>query len=286
MIEAYLDELGRELGAVGIRGRLRDAASSPSPSDHLRCDPEAPARFGAPARAGEHLRRRAGSASVATGRGLGVRSRSPSRAPSTPSSFVGAAFAGSRRPTLAGSGRSSCFPSSILAPQVAFVAGSLALVRALRRRERPAPERRADRDQPPDVGRRSPRARDDGRASWPSPSQLRTRAPDWWVASTLARSPGRLAAARCSPRCRRPAPRGSGHRSPGEAGDSFDDLGFGRTDPWRFAGRVAFAVGPRRVARGSASRATRSTGLMPGRPKRSLASAASPSSAGFSACAR
>jgi len=29
----------------------------------------------------------------------------------------------------------------------------------------------------------------------------------------------------------------------GDAGDVFDDLGFGRTNPWRFARRVSLAVG-------------------------------------------
>ena len=29
----------------------------------------------------------------------------------------------------------------------------------------------------------------------------------------------------------------------GDAGDVFDDLGFGRTDPWRFARRVAIGLG-------------------------------------------
>ena len=42
---SYLDELGRELGAVGIRGRLRGRILAEA-DDHLRSDPEALGRFG------------------------------------------------------------------------------------------------------------------------------------------------------------------------------------------------------------------------------------------------
>ena len=47
----------------------------------------------------------------------------------------------------------------------------------------------------------------------------------------------------CSPRARLSVAARSDPASPAPAGDLFDDLGFGRTDPWRFARRVAFGLG-------------------------------------------
>ncbi len=47
MIESYLSDLRHELGAVGIRSRLRRRILAES-EDHLRSDPDALARFGEP----------------------------------------------------------------------------------------------------------------------------------------------------------------------------------------------------------------------------------------------
>jgi hypothetical protein len=72
--------------------------------------------------------------------------------------------------------------------------------------------------------------------------ELRDAAEGWWTSWTLAGAVGAsclfVLAAIPVIRASRLHPEVAG-----EAGDIFDDLGFGRTDPWRFARRVALGVG-------------------------------------------
>ncbi|HEY6029209.1 MAG TPA: hypothetical protein VIU44_01515, partial [Gaiellaceae bacterium] len=120
---SYLAELSRELGAVGIRGGLRRRILAEA-DDHLRSGGDAE-RFGAPREIAERFavelapsvsRRGAYTAFAALAVAGGV---------------YAAAFLSIGTP----SGLLDLLPAAvaIVAPQVAFVCGSLALLRALRR---------------------------------------------------------------------------------------------------------------------------------------------------------
>jgi hypothetical protein len=236
MIEDYLRELGRELRAVGIRGSLRCRILGEA-IDHLSSDPDAPRRFGtasevANAFAAELGARRSRRAAVSAFLALGLAG-----------AVYAVAWVGARPPApdtwplvavLA-------FPAVIVAPQVAFVAGVLALVRSLRRREPVLPSAELTV-----INRRTSVALASGLVTMGALAllafALRDDMPGWWVASTLAGSAVASAllvlaaipvagATRLHPKVA------------GRAGDVFDDLGFGRTDPWRFARRVALAAG-------------------------------------------
>lgn len=120
---SYLDELSRELGAVGIRGRLRRRIVAET-DDHLRSG-GVPERFGAPREIAEPFaaelapcvsRRSAYGAFAALAVAGGV--------------YAAAFFSFSRPPPTADL---LPFAVAVAAPQVAFVSGSLALLRALRR---------------------------------------------------------------------------------------------------------------------------------------------------------
>lgn len=123
-----IEQLGRELAAVGIRGRQRDRILAEF-EDHLACDPEA--RLGEPRRlaqqfADEYASDAARRTAFATFGALAV----VAAAVALPQLML------PRVPDITG-GRSSflVFPATlalILGAQIAFVAGCLAAVRALR----------------------------------------------------------------------------------------------------------------------------------------------------------
>lgn len=129
----YAERLSGELSRVGIRGRLR-ARIVAEIADHLACDPGA--ELGPPERLarqfadelGTSLARRAAFVSFAA------------------LSFAGAMFAAAflTHPALLRTATDTARPFSsiaavllVVAPQVALVAGSLAALRALRRRRAP-----------------------------------------------------------------------------------------------------------------------------------------------------
>lgn len=132
MIERYLAELSNELGAVGIGGRLRRRILLET-EDHLRSDPDGLPRFGTPAVVAERF-----ADELAT-----VRSRAAANATFLALAVAGIAYAASlfaaNRGTDIFAGRLFvlAFPAAVLlvlAPQLAFVAGSLAALRSFRRR--------------------------------------------------------------------------------------------------------------------------------------------------------
>ena len=234
-------ELSRELASVGIRGGLRRRILGES-EDHLRSDPEGAERFGAPgvvanAFASELGARASRRAAVGAFVALGVAGAVYAV------SFVGASFAHQPPADEWPLAAALAFAAVIFAPQVAFVAGSLAFVRSLRRRERvlPSEELRV-------INRRTGLALLAGLATMAALAliafELRNAADGWWVTFTLVCSAAAaillaLAAVPTSGAARlRP-------RVAGEAGDVFDDLGLERyrNDPWRFARWVALGVG-------------------------------------------
>jgi hypothetical protein len=241
VIEDYLHELRRELAAVGIRGALRARILAES-EDHLRSDPDGVQRFGTPeevanafaSELGAHAARRAAIGAFAA---LGVAGAVYAV------SLVGLSFAHRPPPDTWPLAAILAFPIVIFAPQVAFVTGSLALVRSLRRRELvlPTEELRV-------INRRTGFALLAGLATMAALGliafELRDVADRWWVSFTLVGSA--LAASSLvlvavpTTKAARLRP-----RIAGEAGDVFDDLGLGRyrEHPWRFAWWVAFGVG-------------------------------------------
>ena len=236
----YVDALNGELGRVGIRGRLRRRILA-EVEDHLRSDRDAERRFGSPsdvanefaAEVGTHASRRAavvGFFALAVAGGV-----------------FAACFAG-----LAVVGRSKSEPPAaavaslvlIIAPQVAFVSGTLALLRVLRRRNARVLAS-AERVM---VNRRTGLALTAGLATMGALAVLgieyRHELAHWWVSftliATLTASSLLLLAAFPALRAIRLHP-----QVPGSAGDVFDDVGFVRyrDKPWLFAARVALLVG-------------------------------------------
>jgi len=239
VIEEYLDELGRELGRVGIRGRVRRRVLAES-EDHLRSDVEALERFGSPAALANQFAAELGAQSsrratvsafaalAAAGVVYGV-------------SFVGAAFAGQPAPDTWPRLAQLMLVVVIVAPQVAFVAGSLGLLRTLRRREPVLPSAELSV-----LNRRTGVALASGFVSMAALAilalELRNESAAWWVAVTLVGAsvvaPLLLLAGIPLQRASRLRPHVAG-----DAGDLFDDIGLGRTGPWRFACLVAGTVG-------------------------------------------
>jgi hypothetical protein len=211
-----IDELSRELGAVGIKGRLRRRILTEA-ADHLQSDPDAAARFGAPSE-------------VANAFAAELGARASRRA--AVSAFLALGVAG--LVVLA-------FPVLIVAPQISFVAGVLALVRSLRRREAILPSAELTV-----INRRTTVALASGLVTMVALAlfafELSDAMAGWWVLTTMSgatlASSLIVLAALPTAGATRLRPQVAGH-----AGDVFDDLGFWRTDPWRFARRVAFAAG-------------------------------------------
>jgi amino acid transporter len=238
VIEAYLDELSSELGNVGVRGRVRRRILAES-EDHLRSDPDAVERFGAPAElanafAAELGARASRRAAVGAFLALGVAGAVYAL------SFVGAALAGRPAPDTWPALAQVALPVAIVAPQVAFVAGSLALVRVLRRREKTLPSAELSV-----LNRRTGVALLFGLVTMVALAliafELRHDVASWWVALTLS---GTAVAGLLLVLAAGPALGATRFRPvvAGQAGDLFDDLGF-RTDPWRFARRLAIGLG-------------------------------------------
>jgi hypothetical protein len=241
VIDVYLAELGRELSAVGIRGRLRRRILVES-EDHLRADDGALERFGTPAEvanafAAELGARASRRAAVGAFLALGVAGIVYAV------SFLTALSAGQPPPDTWPALAQLAFVVGIVAPQVAFVAGSLALVRVLRRREPVLPSAELTV-----LNRRTGVALVFGIVTMVALGafafELRNDIAGWWVALTLA---GVAIAAPLLVLAALPAA-GAARLRPqvaGDPGDVFDDLGLPgyRDDPWRFARRVAIGLG-------------------------------------------
>jgi hypothetical protein len=236
----YLDELSRELAAHGIGRRARSRILL-EVDDHLRSDPEAQIRFGSArevanafaAELGTQASRRSAVVAFAA---LGVAGAVYAV------TFAALSIAGPPRP-MSSALAALAFATMVVAPQVSFVAGSLALLRSLRRRrERVVPTRELVV-----IRRRAGVALATGLSTMgalavyahESRADLAVRWRELTYASTgaasvlllLAVGPI-LAASRLKARVA------------GEAGDVFDDLRLGglRGDPWRFASLVAAAT--------------------------------------------
>ena len=142
-------------------------------------------------------------------------------------SFVGAAFAGQPPPDTWPLLAQFMLPVVIVAPQVAFVAGSLGLVRTLRRRERVLPSAELTV-----INRRTGVALVSGFVTMAALAilalELRAVSSSWWVVLTLV---GASIAAPLLVLAGIPLVGASRLRPQvaGEGGDVFDDIGFGRT---------------------------------------------------------
>lgn len=204
---SYLAELSRELGAVGIRGGLRRRILAEA-DDHLRSGGDA-ARFGAPREIAERF-----AAELAPSV-----SRRGAWTAFAALAVAGAAYAAAflsipRPPAGIATGDGLAFAVAVAAPQLAFVAGVLAVLRALRRPGDAAV-----------IGRRAALGVLAGIAAVSSVALLTS---PWYAAPTLlllAAAPRTLAAARLA--------------APGAVvGDLRDDLGI-RVQPWRLARLLA-----------------------------------------------
>ena len=239
MIELYLEALDRELVDVGIPIRLRRRFLAEA-EDHLRADDGALERFGTPAEIANQFAAEIG-ARASRRAAVGAFAALAIAGAVYALSFVGAAFAGHPPPDTWPLLALLALVAVIIAPQVSFVAGSLALVRVLRTRRAVLPSSELTV-----INRRTGVALLFGIVTMVALGvlalELRNDSAGWWVALTLvgvaiaipllvlAALPAAVAA-RLKPRVA------------GEPGDLFDDLGFGRTDPWRFAGLVALGLG-------------------------------------------
>jgi hypothetical protein len=237
----YLDELSHELAAHGIRGRTRRRILLEA-DDHLRSDPDAQRRFGSArevantfaAELGAQASRRAAVSAFAA---LGVAGAVYAV------SFVSLGFASPPTEMLDPALGAIAFAVMIVAPQVSFVAGALALLRTLRRRR----ERVIPTSELVVIRRRTGLALLFGLLTMAALSlyayEFRAELAGWWLTLTYTSTAGAsvllafaaapaLTATRLRPQVG------------GEAGDVFADLGpsFG-DDPWRFARFVAIAAG-------------------------------------------
>jgi hypothetical protein len=235
---SYLDELSSELTNVGISGSLRRRIHAEI-SDHLACDPDAD--LGAPR---ELARQFADELGTSRARRAGLASF---LALAVAGTLFGVAFATSPAPAFGyGGAPDSQFLGglanlvAILAPQLAFVAGTLAGLRALRRRS----DRVIPRAEAAIIARRALVGICAGLASMLALALMAIEyhrdVASWWMTLALVGSAvGAAALASVTPWAfsalrTRPAACGS-------AGDLFDD--FGELVPMRLRGRPwAFAV--------------------------------------------
>jgi hypothetical protein len=236
---SYLDELSRELARHGIRGAARRRILA-EVDDHLRSEPDARERFGEPAEIanefaaelGSHSSRRAAAVAFAALAFAGV---------VYAGAFVSLAFASPPTETLEPTLGALALATMVVAPQVAFVAGSLALVRALRRRGRVLPTAELTV-----LRRRTLVALACGTVTMGALAlyayEFAPSLAGWWTTSTYvaAACAAVLLAAASAPALRAARLR---PQVAGSAGDVYDDLGFGAGDPWRLACWVALAVG-------------------------------------------
>ena len=237
-MKPYLTELSRELERVGIHGRLRRRILAES-EDHLRSDPDALARFGPAAELANTFAAELGTRASRRA-AVGAFAALAFAGAVFALSFVSAAFAGRPAPDTWPLLAQIALPVLIVAPQVSFVAGGLALLRVLRRRETVLPS-----EELTVINRRTGVALSSGLVTMAALAviaiELRSEVAGWWVALTLSgtaiAAPLLLLAALPTARATRFRPQVAG-----SAGDLFDDLGF-RTDPWRFAAGVSIALG-------------------------------------------
>jgi hypothetical protein len=236
---SYVDELARELGAVGIGGGRRERILA-EVGDHLRSDPEAESRFG-PSR--ELANAFAADAGTTESRRAAVIAFGALAVAGIVYAIAFVAFGRASHlsdPPLA----SLAFFVIVLAPQIAFVAGALALLRAWRGRARgvlSSAERTV-------LARRTNLALGAGLATMAAvlvyAIEIRSSISGWLFAFTLAGAGAAsmllVVAIVPSVRAARLRP-----RIAGPAGDVFDDLGLAgyRARPWRFALIVAGLAG-------------------------------------------
>ena len=239
---SYIDDLGRELRFHGIRGTTRCRILA-EVIDHLDEDPSAEARFGTAAEVANAFAAELGAqasrrAAVSAFAALGVAGAVYA------ASFGSLSFASASNETLDPALGALAFAAMIVAPQISFVAGMLALVRTLRRRRaRVIPTRELVV-----IRRRTGVALFFGLVTMGALSlygyEFHSLLAGWWLTLTYASTAGAsillalaalpaVSAARVRPEVA------------GEAGDVFSDLGHERfgDDPWRFARVVAVTVG-------------------------------------------
>jgi hypothetical protein len=239
----YVERLNRELTAVGITGRLRRRVAAEI-EDHLACDPKA--ELGEPRDVARRFADELGT----------VRALRAAAASFAALAFAGILFGvafvssppfafGAAPPGAPLLGRLANI-GAILAPQLAFVGGGLAALRAVRRRRAsvvPAAEAAV-------IVRRAVLGTLAGAATMVSLGvmavEFRSHLPGWWVTlgeaaaaagllALAAALPSLLAALRVRP------------IAPGGGGDLFDDFGAWarlpvRGHPWRFAFATAGIV--------------------------------------------
>jgi hypothetical protein len=238
---SYIEDFGRELRAHGIRGTRRCRILA-EVIDHLDEDPSAEKRFGSPAEVanafaaelGVQASRRAAISAFAA---LGVAGVVYAV------SFVSLGFASPPTETLDSALGALALALMIVAPQVSFAAGALALVRTLRRRH----QRAIPTSELVVIRRRTVVALLFGLLTMGALAlyayEFRAELAAWWptltYASTAAASVLLLLAAAPTLAASRLRPQVGG-----DAGDVFADVGlrFG-DDPWRLARVVAIAAG-------------------------------------------
>lgn len=220
----YLDDLAHELSSRGVRGRQRRRILAEF-DDHLRTDPHAEERIGSPRDlanefAADLAARASRRSAVAAFAALAVAG-----------AVYGAVFVSLAPQSIQSSTLTAA--ALVVAPQVAFVAGVLALVRALRIRNSAAATAELIV-----VRRRTGTALVFGGVTMvalavAAGSTLAYASIAVATVLLVAATVPLLAAAHFSPQLA------------GSAGDLFDDLGVERLrmDPWRFARFVALAVG-------------------------------------------
>ena len=238
---SYIEDFGRELRVHGIRGTRRCRILA-EVIDHLDEDPSAEERFGSPAEVANAFaaelgaqasRRSAVSAFAALGVAGAVYAVS----------FVSLGFASPPTELLDPPLGALAFALMIVAPQVAFVSGALALLRTLRRRN----ERAIPTSELVVIRRRTGVALLFGLVTMGALSLFayvfRAELAAWWLTLTYTSTAGASVllglAAVPALTARRLRPQVAG-----EAGDVFADVGvrFGG-DPWRFARLVSIAAG-------------------------------------------
>jgi len=236
---SYVDELARELSRRGVRGATRRRILS-EVDDHLRSEPETEERFGSPAAIANEFAAELGSqasqrAAVVAFAALAVAGAVYAAA------FVSQAFAGPPAETLSPALGAVALAAMVVAPQVAFVAGALALVRALRRRGRAMPTAELSV-----LRRRTLVALVSGLVTMGALAlyghEFAFSLAGWWTTATyVSAGAGALLLVGASVQAAHAA-----RFKPelaGSAGDVFDDLGLAGGDPWRLARWVALAVG-------------------------------------------
>jgi hypothetical protein len=254
LIERYLATLERELADRGVRGRSARRVLAEA-RDHLL---ELEERHGSIDRFGSSDRvAREVAAQLATTRTIRSAYGSFAALATAGTAFLAILLAidlgGGWPDIFAGDHEGAgvlAVPGLVLFPQLAFVAGCLGLLRALRLRGRgvlPAEELSVIRARTA-VALAASAVTVVSAAVWAV--EFRNAPPlAWWVpwavvalcsVSAVPLIAGGLAVARSS---------GPESISGGAAGDLFDDLGF-RLDPWRFAGLVAAVVGIAAFAQG------------------------------------